>query len=596
MLMWSSVAASGFGDRMIQLAAWEVLGMREADAQASSIQAAVYLFFFLPYLLFAPLGGWLADRVPRKWVLLSCDELRGILLLTSFFLMQATTADRIQDSTIYVLVFGVGVLAAVFSPTRNATVPQIVPVAQLQSANAIVMGIAVIASMIGLGVGGRLIEEYSISFGLKFGAGLFLISGLFFAFLKVRPSKHLPSTTRPQVRLIDGIRYLSHHKRVMQLVWLNVLFWAAANVFLGGMAALCKLRYDIPQEQLLSHIADMGMFTGLGMLSSSLCVAWLSSRRESNWVALLSMLIAAICMVGVALSHSYTLGVVLAALTGFFGNTAMICIATLTQSITPNRQRGRVFGIREMLTIFSVLIVNFAIWRLPDADRFMIIGLFVTAGVLGVVSLRGLYVQLTSGPFEIRRGNALWRIGRAYAFMWHRLKIVGSHHVPRDGGVILASNHTTAIDPTLLQAGLQRHIRWVMLTSFRFSALNIFWNVIQPIALNRDSSDTSLIRQIITTLKAGEIVGFFPEGQLQRDHRELQPFEPGIGLIASRSGAVVVPVWVEGTPLSRHMLMHFLMRGRTRVVFGEPYVPDPEMDHQAVADDLRQRVEALSKQ
>ena len=52
----------------------------------------------------------------------------------------------------------VGVFAAIFNPARNATIPQIVPLRQLQSGNALIFGIAVIASMIGLGVGGRMFD------------------------------------------------------------------------------------------------------------------------------------------------------------------------------------------------------------------------------------------------------------------------------------------------------------------------------------------------------------------------------------------------------------------------------------------------------
>ena len=69
MLMWSSVAASGFGDRLIQLAAWSMLGVQLAGADASSIQAGVSFFFFLPYVVLALFAGWLADTLPRKWIM-----------------------------------------------------------------------------------------------------------------------------------------------------------------------------------------------------------------------------------------------------------------------------------------------------------------------------------------------------------------------------------------------------------------------------------------------------------------------------------------------------------------------------------------------
>ena len=68
LLMWSSVAASGFGDRLIQLAAEPMLGVYEQDTSAAQITAAVMFFFFLPYMVLTIAGGWLADHLPRKWM------------------------------------------------------------------------------------------------------------------------------------------------------------------------------------------------------------------------------------------------------------------------------------------------------------------------------------------------------------------------------------------------------------------------------------------------------------------------------------------------------------------------------------------------
>ena len=77
-LMWTSTAASGFGDRMIMLAALALLGGLALEADSSSIQASTQFFFFLPYLIFNIFGGWLADRYlgQRKAVLF------GAVLLT----------------------------------------------------------------------------------------------------------------------------------------------------------------------------------------------------------------------------------------------------------------------------------------------------------------------------------------------------------------------------------------------------------------------------------------------------------------------------------------------------------------------------------
>jgi 1-acyl-sn-glycerol-3-phosphate acyltransferase len=168
--------------------------------------------------------------------------------------------------------------------------------------------------------------------------------------------------------------------------------------------------------------------------------------------------------------------------------------------------------------------------------------------------------------------------------------------VPPEGSVLLAANHTTAIDPMVMQAGLMRIARWVMVAEYRYRILEPLWRNTNPISLDGNASDLTQIRAVIGALKQGQMIGLFPEGQLQRDVRELQPLQPGIGMIARRSGAQIVPVWIDGTPLTKGMLGHFLLPSRTTVIFGEPYVVDKSQDDEQIVEDLRQRLLALSRQ
>ena len=89
-------------------------------------------------------------------------------------------------------------------------------------------------------------------------------------------------------------------------------------------------------------------------------------------------------------------------------------------------------------------------------------------------------------------------------------------------------------------------------------------------------------------------MGLFPEGRLQREVRELREFQAGVGLIAKRTGATIVPVWIRGTPQVHNMLGHFLLPSRSVVTFGKPYKPDPSMSQEQIVQDLRQRMLSLA--
>ncbi len=599
MLMWMSVAASGFGDRMVQISSAEMLGFRAEDAQRSGVQAGVLFFFFLPYLVFGPLGGWLADTLPRKWIMFSCDQFRGLILLISALLLVPYAVDgRLPEHwhwQVYALMFLVGVCAGVFAPTRNATVPQVVPRESLQSANAVILGITTIAAMVGLLAAGQIVERGAVQKGLLVGMLLYMISGSFFAFLRVRPMKRHDGQRRGQWRrIVQGLGYIRRHRRVAWLVLVYMLIWAGASILLAATAAFVGTHYDTPRELIWTRTTTLQGSVGLGMLASALLLAWLNTRRESAWVAMVALAVTGLLLAVMTVNRSFPVALVLAFALGFSGNATMITVSTLTQLLSANYIRGRVFGARELLSTVVIVLVHLAIWRMPDADAMMVPAMAGAAGVLLTVGALGAWAELRRGPLPGRWLSAAWHLVRLYGFAWHKLRFTGRHHVPRRGPVILAANHTAGVDPFLIQAGIPRLVRWVMLHQYRFRVLEPMWRAIEPVMLTRQGQELGQLRQMMQYLKAGEVLGIFPEGQIQRGHRDLGELEPGIGLLARRSKAPIVPVWISGTPCAAKMLWHFVKPSHTHILFGRPYHPDPAWTDQQVTDDLRCRMLELA--
>lgn len=598
-LMWTSTAASGFGDRMIMLAALALLGgLVEGTTNATAIQASTQVFFFLPYILFSLPAGWLADHLPRKWLLLSCDEMRGLILLLSFFaIVQATGPADIpgdQHWKVYLTLAAIGSFAAIFNPTRNAIIPQIIPMRQLQSGNAVILVINVVASMVGIVVGGRIInvdEATSVRTGLMMGALFYLISGTFFAFL--RPTRTAVVTAAEPRSLWQAAKYVSRHRRVISLIALGVLVWASAAAVSSGILGVVKSHYGLEQNELMWAYTQINATLGIGLLAGAVIVVAINTRKESSALSLSALAAVGVCLFLFVLVPWMPMTYAAAFGIGLFGNIVIINVLTMLQSVTPNYMRGRVMGINSMVnTVFSVL-TYLAIWRLPSADTNILYALYALGVLLILVGCGGLLRYLTQGPMPNRLANVFWRLERLFCLVWHRLRIIDAYKVPSTGPVILAANHTSALDPLIIQAGVLRRVRWVMLKQHRFRLAAPLWRAIEPITLERNGGDISKLRQVIDALKQGEIVGFFPEGGLQRTRRELGPLEPGIGMIAKRSGAIIVPVWIQDTPLRNSMALHLLQPSRSVVTFGEPYKPGDDQDPRQITEDLRGRLLAL---
>lgn len=157
--------------------------------------------------------------------------------------------------------------------------------------------------------------------------------------------------------------------------------------------------------------------------------------------------------------------------------------------------------------------------------------------------------QNPRGDFE--SGIAFWT-GRAYVRLVHHRRVHGREHIPSDrqpGAIIVVANHTAGIDPILIQTACPFAIRWLMASDMRAPSLEWFWKWQRIIFVGRDRADNGVgLRTAIAHLKNDGAVGIFPEGGLERPPQQILPFSPGLGMMIRRSGARVLPVFVDGTP------------------------------------------------
>lgn len=613
-LMWTSTAASGFGDRIIMSSAWVLLGGLAAKqavtdgSSSTSIQASVSFFFFLPYILFSLPAGWLADRLPRKWIMFGCDEVRGLaVLLAVAFLNGMFGAEPTPESIgfrVMSIVLLAGTCAATFNPARNAVVPEIIPRQQLQPANAVILGINVIATLFALQAfnvltDGDAIQNNdfsSLHAALWVCACFYLISGSFFAFLRPIQHEHAVRTTNRS--LGPAIRYTLEHRRLVVLIGINILLWAAGALVYSAPPGLGKTHHGLEGNELIAFVANMGSCIGLGMLVGALIIGLLGRRKESTWTLTGATFLLGFALIAVATIPSYTVSLICAFMVGCLGNIAIVTTITTIQCLSPNYIRGRVMGITALSNTLISVATYFSIWQLPNAD-FMIIIVIVAMGlIMVIVGAMGFWNHLIQGPVPGDYvANGFWHFVRWYTLIFHRCRWVGRHHVPSTGKAILCSNHTTGLDPLVMQAGIPRPVRWLMLTSYLFSPFNALWRSIKPIAMDYGRNNTSKIKLLVDVLNNDEdIVGVFPEGTLQRTERQLAKLQPGIVTIYRRTEAPIIPVYIHGTPQRHSMIWHFLSPGNVTVVFGRPWQPDPKLTKDEFLDQLRTRMTEIEPQ
>src|SRR3954449_13012966 len=166
-------------------------------------------------------------------------------------------------------------------------------------------------------------------------------------------------------------------------------------------------------------------------------------------------------------------------------------------------------------------------------------------------------------PLSIHHERARTRGNQAFVFwltclllkpflrIYFRMSLVGREHLPKEGGVILASNHRSFLDPFVVGAWLGRPVFFVAkreLFDRRFAGW--FLNCLGAFPIKRGESDEESMETAKQILERGDALVIFPEGTRHRTGSLGRP-KRGVGRLALETGAPVIPVAVHGTDRAR---------------------------------------------
>jgi len=139
-----------------------------------------------------------------------------------------------------------------------------------------------------------------------------------------------------------------------------------------------------------------------------------------------------------------------------------------------------------------------------------------------------------------------YHLARLAGRLLFRLRVIHRERMIQNGPVILAMNHQSYLDPPLAGTACDRAIYFLA----RRTLLNVpllGWVLprLNVIPVNQEGVDRSALKAVIRVLQAGNGVLIFPEGSRTLDGN-LQPAEPGLGLVIAKTLAPVVPMRIFG--------------------------------------------------
>jgi dTMP kinase len=311
--------------------------------------AAVMTARTLPAVLFGPLAGAIVDGTDRKRAMIVADVGRGAMYAVMPFIGKLWA--------IYALSFCIECLSLVWTPARDASLPQIVPRRQLANANSLglmttygmlPLGGLVAAVLAGvsrtLGAGIPYFEEHRQSLGLWFEAGSFAFSATMLTTVPIQtPVRRL--VARLELRRVardiaDGVRFLAQNTLTKTMtVGIVVAFTATGAVLsLGPTFASVTLHASTAGWPILVTAFGVGM--GAGMISLN----FITRVVERELVFSSSMLAAAAVLVTLASQPNISMAALFTIGLGFFCGAMWVTGYTLLQENVTDEYRGRAFG------------------------------------------------------------------------------------------------------------------------------------------------------------------------------------------------------------------------------------------------------------
>jgi predicted MFS family arabinose efflux permease len=327
--LWISYVLSAGGDRLALVA----LTLLVYDRSKSPLLAAVtFAAGFVPYLFGGMFLSGLADRLPRRSVMVTCDVIRCLLVA-------AMLAPRVPLPAMIALLYAVTLLQPPFDAARSATVRDVLDEDQFPLAMAVMGTTTRVVVVVGSAVGGLVVALAGARPALGADAATFALSALLVQFrVHARPPAAAGGASKPLGQLAEGARLVFGDPALRTLVGLG---WLAAF-------------YEIPEGIAAPYAGRLGggaVAAGLLIAASQLGAAVstpffvkkIGPLTRLAWMGPMAVLTCAV-LVPAILRPSLVVSMALFALSNSFA-TYQVAANTAFVERLPNEKRGQAYGL-----------------------------------------------------------------------------------------------------------------------------------------------------------------------------------------------------------------------------------------------------------
>jgi MFS family permease len=348
LLLWQGQAVSQIGTQLSTIA---LLFWLKHATESPALIGVMAMVSGLAAVALGPIAGAFADRYSRRLIIILCDVVSGIAVLSlgAFMLFPGATNALAFVGVFFVSIF-VSSVHSFFTPAISASTPDLVPKDKVTGANSMLQASTRLSTLVGMGIGGALFRALGAPLVLIIDGITYLFSAFSASFIAI-PQKIAetsgPITSRGsklKQEILEGLRYVRADAGLTQLLLIATIL----NFLMAPMLGLFPFYVE---DHLKLHSGWYGYllaFYGVGNLLGFVIAGTVKVSSSARAAVIIGFMVAAsalYALLGVvatpALATAAVIGI--GASSGFMN----VNIWTILQVTTPTEIRGRVFGLLQ---------------------------------------------------------------------------------------------------------------------------------------------------------------------------------------------------------------------------------------------------------
>lgn len=549
---WSMIvqqAQNAFNDKMAQFILVPLGG-----AVGFAVESQAGLMIALPFVLFAPIAGWLSDRFSKRDVMVGSAALQLLVLI---WICAAVFAKNLPFALFGF--FALATQAAFFSPAKIGINKELVGSHHLGFATGIQQMTTMLAMLIGQIVAGIVFDHRYHALGatpdIAWQAALIPLlvltvlsaPALIIAWIipRVPAQGSGKFTIKLTVSHFTNLADLWRDKPLRQASFGVAFFWGfaayinlwsvkLAKVVTGGGEGFGTL------SSMFMAAASLGMAGGFGFASFLL-----RKRIELGWVPVAGVVMTLIAFAMIFIPEGGPCFLIALALLAFVSALFLAPLNAWMQDRYPPAKRGELQAAANLQDCFAgilaVLLVTAFEYAAQGLGFDAVVGFRLQMLFVGLACALATVLIIRLLPAHFLRIILLGIIRTTY-----RIRVTHADRLPKHGGVLLLPNHVTYADAFFIAASCPRPVRFVMEEAFTEKrTIRVFTEIFDTLTIRR-THPLEAIREIIHSLNHGAVVCLFPEGQLTRTGT-LNVLQRGFEMIAKKTDCPMIPVWCDGS-------------------------------------------------